>query len=137
MLEGLRRREAEDRIALIRDLAANPLKDEMKLLVTYRALQFRKSHPALFAHGDYLPLTAQGVHAERVCAFARCCDNHWLVVVAPRWMGELDEWGGTELILPEGVPSEWKDVITGLIPPTFRLGDLLAEFPVAMLEGVA
>jgi (1->4)-alpha-D-glucan 1-alpha-D-glucosylmutase len=137
MLEGLRRREVEDRIALIRDLAANPLQDEIKLYVTYRALQFRKSHPALFAHGDYVPLTARGVHAERVCAFARCCDNRWLVVVAPRWTSGLDEWGGTELILPDGVPTEWKDVITGLIPPSFRVGDLLAEFPVAMLEVVA
>ena len=63
MLETLRRREGEDASALIRELAANPLQDEMKLFVTYKALQFRKSNLELFARGEYLPLYARGVEA--------------------------------------------------------------------------
>src|SRR6202008_2876626 len=44
MLDELRRRQTEDRIGLIRGLAADPQQDEMKLFVTHRALEFRKAH---------------------------------------------------------------------------------------------
>ncbi len=134
-LDILRRREGEDPIALIRELAGNPLRDETKLLVAAKALQFRKAHGSLFARGEYLPLEVRGPHAERVCAFARRHENEWAVVVAPRWVSSLDDWGETGLVLPEGAPAEWKDVITGLIPPSRLLRDLLAEFPVALLAG--
>jgi (1->4)-alpha-D-glucan 1-alpha-D-glucosylmutase len=133
MLEGLRRREGEDAIALIRDLAAHPLQDEIKLWVTYKALQFRKAHAALFARGEYLPVYSQGVEGERVCAFARKMETEWALVVAPRWMSGLEDWGSTELVLPEGAPSQWKDALTGLVPASLRIRDLLAEFPVGLL----
>src|SRR5262249_10239656 len=54
LLEDLRRREADDPGRLVRELAADPLQDEMKLYVTYRALVFRKSERELFARGEYL-----------------------------------------------------------------------------------
>ncbi len=133
MLERLRRREGEDSIALMRDLAADPLQDEMKLWVTYKALQFRKAHLELFARGEYLPLYAQGVEAQRVCAFARRLESDWAIVVAPRWMSGLEDWGSTELLLPEGAPSQWKDALTGLVPASWRIRDVLAEFPVGLL----
>ena len=133
MLERLRRRAGEDAVALMRDLAANPLQDEMKLWVTYKALQFRKAHLELFARGEYLPLYAQGVEAQRVCAFARRLENDWAIVVAPRWMSGLEDWGSTELLLPDGAPSQWKDALTGLVPASWRIRDVLAEFPVGLL----
>ena len=133
MLETLRRREAEDPVGLMRELAADPLRDEMKMLVTYKSLQFRKAHQALFSRGEYLPLEVQGPHAERVCAFARRHEGEWAVVVAPRWLSGLDDWGSAELKLPAGAPGEWKDALTGLIPPSRLLRDILAEFPVALL----
>jgi (1->4)-alpha-D-glucan 1-alpha-D-glucosylmutase len=133
MLENLRRRMFEDRIGLIRDLARNPLLDEMKLFVTHRALEFRKSSRELFARGEYLPLTAIGACAEHVCAFARRLGSHWAVVVTPRWTYRLSDWADTVLELPRDAPGQWEDALTGLIPPSWRLQDLLAEFPVAML----
>jgi len=135
MLDALRRRETEDPVALIRDLAAHPEQDEMKMLVTYKALQLRKQNPALFAHGAYLPLRVTGTHAERVCAFARQFEDRWAVAVAPRWRMGIEEWGDTAIELPGGAPSEWKDAITGLIPASWRMADLLAEFPVGLLVG--
>jgi (1->4)-alpha-D-glucan 1-alpha-D-glucosylmutase len=133
LLETLRRREAEDRIALIRDLAANPLQDEMKLFVTYRGLEFRKSQRELFARGDYLPLETRGTRAANVVAFARSLGDRWAIVAAPRWMSGLADWADTEIVLPPEAPREWRDVLTGLIPAGWRMSDLVKEFPVALL----
>jgi (1->4)-alpha-D-glucan 1-alpha-D-glucosylmutase len=134
MLEVLRRRDAEDRIGLIRDLAANPLQDEMKLFVTYKALAFRKSHRELFARGEYLPLRAIGACAAHVCAFARRLGTQWVVAIAPRWLSKVKDWGDTRLELPEDAPTEWRDSVTGLIPASWRIADLLRVFPVALLS---
>jgi (1->4)-alpha-D-glucan 1-alpha-D-glucosylmutase len=131
MLETLRRRESEDRIGLVRELAAAPLKDEMKLWVTHKALNFRRANRDLFARGEYVPLKARGACAEYVCAFARHLEGKWAVAVTPRWSSRIREWGATELDAPAA--GEWSDAITGLIPASFRIGDLFAEFPVALL----
>jgi (1->4)-alpha-D-glucan 1-alpha-D-glucosylmutase len=133
MLDDLRRRAAEDRIALVRELSGDPLRDEMKLFVTHRALDFRRSERDLFTHGEYLPLAAAGAGARHVCAFARRWQDRWAVVVAPRFVSKLEAWDDTAIELPPGAPQEWHDVLTGLIPPSWRLADLLAEFPVALL----
>jgi (1->4)-alpha-D-glucan 1-alpha-D-glucosylmutase len=133
MLDQLRRRDAEDRIGLVRELAADPQRDEMKLWVTSKALGFRKAHRELFARGEYLPLAARGACAAHVVAFARQFGEEWAVVVAPRWTSRIPEWADTELVMPEGAPPEWVDALTGIIPPSWRLADLLREFPVAFL----
>jgi (1->4)-alpha-D-glucan 1-alpha-D-glucosylmutase len=134
LLENLRRRESEDRIALIRELAANPLQDEIKLFVTYKALEFRKANRELFARGEYLPLRASGEFAANVCAFARRLGDRWTLVVAPRWMSQVSDWADTRVELPQRAPASWRDVLTGLIPSGWRVAELLAEFPVAMLS---
>jgi len=133
LLEELRKREAEDRIGLVRELAANPLLDEMKLFVTYRALEFRKAQRELFARGEYLPLNARGACAAHVAAFARRLGERWAVAVAPRWASRLADWADTEIVTPEGAPREWHDAITGLIPASWRMADLLKEFPLALM----
>jgi len=133
MLDELRRRFSEDRISLIRDLAAHLEQDETKLFVTYRGLDFRRARPDLFARGEYLPLEARGSCARHVVAFARRLGDDWAVVVAPRWTSHVPEWGETEVVLPDGSPSEWTDCLTGLTPANARVGELLKEFPVAML----
>jgi (1->4)-alpha-D-glucan 1-alpha-D-glucosylmutase len=135
MIETLRRRMAEDRVGLIRELAADPLRDEMKLFVTWRALEFRRAERELFARGEYLPLRAEGLYARHVCAFARRWESQWAVAVAPRFVSKIEDWGDTALLPPEGAPAEWHDALTGLIPPGWRIKELLAEFPVALLAG--
>lgn len=130
MLEALRRREAEDPVGLIRELAANPGRDEMKLWVTYKALQARKEHARLFAGGEYLPLAATGAKAEHVIAFARRLDVECAAVIVPRWTVGLEDWEDTAVQLPF---AEWKDALTGLVHSGDRLADLLAEFPLALL----
>jgi (1->4)-alpha-D-glucan 1-alpha-D-glucosylmutase len=98
----------------------------MKLFVTYKALQFRKANAELFAAGQYVPLQA----GDHVVAFGRNLGEQWAVVVAPRWMTSFKGWGDLQLPVPD---REWTDVLTGLIPASRRLADVLAEFPVALL----
>ena len=43
----------------------------VKLAVVQRVLALRQHAASLFAQGEYLPLTVQGKHADRVIAFAR------------------------------------------------------------------
>lgn len=136
ILDELRRREAEDPIRLVRELAADPLSDEMKLFVTHRALEYRKSQAQLFARGEYIPVHAAGACAPHVSAFARRLGDRWSVVIAPRWLSKVSDWGDTRIDLPEDAPKEWQDAITGLTPPDWTLKALTAEFPVAFLGSV-
>jgi (1->4)-alpha-D-glucan 1-alpha-D-glucosylmutase len=133
MFDDLRRRWTEDRIELIRDLAADPQRDEMKMFVTWRGLEFRRAHPELFARGEYIPLAARGAFARHVCAFGRRLGKKWAVVLAPRWTSLLTDWGDTEIVFPRDARAEWADSLTGLTPSSWRLADLLAHFPVALL----
>jgi (1->4)-alpha-D-glucan 1-alpha-D-glucosylmutase len=133
MLEQLRRRESEDRIGLVRDLAADPQRDEIKMWVTYKGLAFRKANRELFGRGAYLPLEVRGASGPHVVAFARRLGDKWAVVVAPRWTSQVADWGDTEIAMPADAPAEWQDMLTGIIPASWRLADLLREFPVALL----
>jgi (1->4)-alpha-D-glucan 1-alpha-D-glucosylmutase len=139
MLDELKRRETIDHIALVRELAADPLRDEIKLFITYKLLVARRANQELFLHGDYIPIEARGACADRVCAFARALpkEGRWAIAIAPRWTAGLDDWSDTELVPPEIAPPQsdlaWQDALTGLTPATWSIGGLLREMPVALL----
>ena len=107
-----------------------------KLWVTRQALHLRRRRPEAFgpgAGGEYVPLAATGEKAEHVVAFAR---GRSVVAVAPRLViGLGGQWGDTTVELPE---ATWRNVLTGdtapLVDGRVSLGDLLARFPVALLE---
>jgi len=130
MLESLKAREAQDRRALVRSLAADPRQDEAKLYCTYKALEFRRARSELFAQGDYTPLAVTGPKANHLCAFAR---GGGVVALTPRWQARLGSWEDTTCELPEG---EWVNVFTAAPAPSHRVADLLRDFPVALLEKV-
>jgi (1->4)-alpha-D-glucan 1-alpha-D-glucosylmutase len=142
----LRERFAErtvDRQAFA-ELAAHWRDGREKLFLTWRALALRAAEPALFADGGYLALETGGRHADRLCAFARAADGHVAVAVAPRLVlpllrnGEGIDWGDTVVQLPEA--HSWRDALAGrdLAPHDGQIaaGELLADFPVALLVGV-
>ena len=131
-LEQLRKRDAEDRAGLARELGA-ALTDETKMYATWKALEARKSRPDLFLRGAYIPVTARGSRADCICALARYWEGTWALAVVPRWTCGSDDWGNTELVPPEGAPSEWTEVFTGLPVSGWSVGNLLASFPVALL----
>jgi (1->4)-alpha-D-glucan 1-alpha-D-glucosylmutase len=126
--------------ASIEELARHWQDGREKLFVVCRLLQLKRSHPELFAEGDYQPLEVEGEASRHLCAFARSRGDETTVVAVPRLVhqlyrgGERAEWGATEIGLPSR--SGWQDVFTGR-----RVGQqnrasasaLFADFPVCVL----
>ena len=125
------------------DLLANWRDGRVKAYLIHRALQYRCDHPELFREGDYVPVEAEGVHRESVIAFARRRDRDVCITVVPRFMTRIfgteraplgrRAWKDTALRLPEGFADSWTDAITGEQRHSASLGEILSEFPVALL----
>jgi (1->4)-alpha-D-glucan 1-alpha-D-glucosylmutase len=157
-LEARLRESPGELSGLARELVANPRDGLIKLFVIWRMLCFRREHPGLLTAGRYLPLDAAGSRAEHVCAFVRKSAQSALVVVAPRLIAKFsgdaigpplgrDRWGDTSVSLPAQLQSaSFRSLFTGeIVSPRepassaagrWPIGDLLAEFPVAVLERV-
>jgi (1->4)-alpha-D-glucan 1-alpha-D-glucosylmutase len=144
-------------------LAQNPRDPRLKLLVTWRSLQFRRQHADLFQNGDYIPLEVTGAKARHLCAFARQrlppsgVERTMAVVIAPRMLAQLTQlpgeaatappplgssiWEDTQIILEDVASSPLRNVFTGetCSPKDFRIlvADALAEFPVALLSNLS
>jgi (1->4)-alpha-D-glucan 1-alpha-D-glucosylmutase len=111
----------------------------IKMFITQRLLVLRREHAALFASGSYIPLAVSGAHAERVVAFERRHADASLVVVLPRHTAvfgfppRADVWKDT--CVATSVPERrLRNVFTGREHRGAQcaLGDVLAEFPVAV-----
>jgi (1->4)-alpha-D-glucan 1-alpha-D-glucosylmutase len=140
---GVRRGLLEEvAAASTQDLAEHWQDGREKLFVTRRLLEWRRSHPDLFAEADYQPLEVEGERSGHLCAFARNLGSTSLVVAAPRLVwglyrgGTTADWGAAELVLPES--GAWQDVFTGRRlagQKRVPVSDLLVDFPVSVLIG--
>ncbi len=145
---------AGDRRAATLDALLDDWPDgRLKLLVTARLLRVRRRHPELLLGGEYLPLEARGVHADRVVAFVRRSGGAQLLVVAPRLVAPLlpeaagvripaAAWRDTAVRLPPSDrPCVWRDLLTGAaqrLPADedgawLPVAELLMPLPVAAL----
>jgi (1->4)-alpha-D-glucan 1-alpha-D-glucosylmutase len=120
-----------------------------KIRVMARALGMRREEPELFAAGEYLPLALEGELARHALAFARRRAGRVAVVLVGLRLAGLVEadgrvaperWGGTALVLPEGLAgAAFEDRLTGARLGSgggdrLRLRDGLAGgLPVALL----
>ena len=127
---------------------------QVKLYVIWRTLNFRRTHSALFDHGEYVPLTVSGAKAAHVCAFARAHESQTLVVIVPRLVLSLaagvgrapigrDVWLDTRIVAARGVrTTKFENVFTGQSVAVSKHGDVatlsvaaaLLYFPVALLK---
>jgi len=123
----------------------------VKLYVIYVALRARRGRGALFREGEYIPLKVEGRQRGHTLAFCRRLSEEWAMVVVPirlRGMIKVGEWplsravwGDTRIGVPEDAPSLWRDVLTDrevYVNSAYRyvhVGDMLADFPVALLLG--
>jgi (1->4)-alpha-D-glucan 1-alpha-D-glucosylmutase len=85
--------------------------DSEKVAVTRAGLALRRRDPDLFAHGAYVPVEADGRHADRVIAFARVHEGGWALAAVSRLTEGVDDWGDTRVVLPEGAPERWHDAL--------------------------
>lgn len=149
--------EAGDTAGLARELVEGWTDGRIKLYTMHRALSCRRSAPELFRSGAYLPLATSGRHAAHVCAYARHAADRTAIVVVPRLTARLtgngarlplgpEVWADTRILLPEPLAAAaYVDVFSGgehrRRPPDTLAGlsvaDLLAVFPVSLLEGRA
>jgi len=137
--------------AAVRDVTRRtlpPLADwrsgALKLAMIARVLHHRRSMPALFADGRYVPVAAEGPRADHVVAFLRTDAHSRSLAVAVRLPGALMEganapairpemWHRTRLVLPAG--THGRDVLTDRdLKSPITLGALFAHLPVALVE---
>jgi (1->4)-alpha-D-glucan 1-alpha-D-glucosylmutase len=152
MLRDLSERESAGLSPLLRELVSRPEDGRIKLFLTWKALRFRREKRDLFLSGAYLPVFVSGGRKEHVLAFARRKGEDWALAAAPRLLTRLlppeaaplgrEVWGARGgLILPEGAPARWRNVLTGerahasaegdhrVLP----LRDVFRDFPAAFL----
>lgn len=144
---------ASDLAALAGDLLARDDPGLLKLYVTRQALHFRRRRAGLFRGGDYLALEATGPLAEHLCAFARVAAPEASLTVVPRLLGRRGDWhplrsvdwADTRLAVPPGLGTTFTSVFTGetvragsdASGASLAAGEVLARFPVALLEQAA
>lgn len=114
-----------DRTALAQELLGRKADGRIKLYVTMLALECRRTHPGLFASGDYIPAQVRGAQCEHAFGFVRRQGNHAACVVVPRLITRLLEggleaplgeaaWQDTTLLMPgTGPQRQWRNVFTG------------------------
>src|SRR5262249_165266 len=116
----------------------------MKMYITWKALQFRRSHTDLFHEGESLPLRVAGAKENHIIAFARRYRDQWCVVAVPRLMARLARrrtaplrakmWRDTVVELPVDAPSQWTNVLTSETASTpLVASQLFSTLPFALL----
>jgi (1->4)-alpha-D-glucan 1-alpha-D-glucosylmutase len=120
----------------------------VKVFLSEKLLAYRTGNSALFTEGDYLALESIGKRSQNVFSFARYTSDQWCIAAVPRFATQLSvttrppigirAWLDSALILPEGAPHRWKNVLTGetLSARDGRLSmsRVLEHFPVALLS---
>jgi (1->4)-alpha-D-glucan 1-alpha-D-glucosylmutase len=144
-LESIKQKEQEPN-KLIEELLSNPSDGRIKMFTIYKALHTKKDNPALFRYGDYLPIQIEGAFNSNIIAFARHYEHEWAIIVVPRfltevvkegrWPLEKKTWEDTSFSFNANHTKKWKNVFTdeNITPEgRFMIGDVLKEFPVALL----
>jgi (1->4)-alpha-D-glucan 1-alpha-D-glucosylmutase len=131
------------RRSLLKDLKKNPSPEEIlermdeglpKLWLLRQGFHLRNRRPEAFGPaGDYRSLRLRGDRVQHAVAFTR---GGQIAAIAPRLvLGLGGAWGDTLVELPAGT---WRNELTGeeMDGGERRLGELLARFPVALLDRV-
>jgi (1->4)-alpha-D-glucan 1-alpha-D-glucosylmutase len=143
----------DERHTLAQELLASKEDGRMKLYVTSLALHCRRTHPGLFATGEYLPAQTMGAKRPHIFGFVRRQGNCGAIVILPRLMARLlsdgqeaplgeGVWHDTKVLVPGVEPQwSWHNVFTGEPvtfasedgQPTLAVAEVLAHFPAALL----
>ncbi len=136
----------------VRELLDTPEDSRIKLYVTWKLLNLRREHPALFRNGDYQALETSGRAAGHLCAYARATESQELVVVAPRLLNKItgggasrpvgEAWADTWLQAPAASQAgDYLNVLTGepikaqlrAEASAFAVSEIFEHLPVAVL----
>jgi (1->4)-alpha-D-glucan 1-alpha-D-glucosylmutase len=143
-LSKIKQLEEGEPAELFNFLKTNRSSGVEKMFVIRKTLQFRKRNHHLFSFGEYVPLKVAGNNTVAI-SFGRCFNNQWVIVIVPLALAAnrmLDQPYSENahderfVFLPEGAPSEWKNIFTGehlRINDKLPIFDALKDFPVALL----
>jgi len=141
-------------IELIQHLFSHADNGLIKMYVTVTGLHYRRKHAALFQHGSYHPLDAQGERAQHICGFLRQNTDYACLVVFPRFVTQLisdptilpvggSVWERTWIPLPSDLSARsFRNVFTQEIVAPQKDSDMVglpiakvfSHFPFALLE---
>jgi len=124
----------------------------IKLYAIWKALNFRREQPELFAAGDFLDLKVVGPYPEHVVTILRHHKREWALLLVPRWLARVGEtgsdrkpdilWQESRILLPDAAPRVWKNIFTGEKlssaggeQKSLAVSEMLLHFPVALLRG--
>jgi (1->4)-alpha-D-glucan 1-alpha-D-glucosylmutase len=119
----------------------------IKMFVTKRLLQLRRSHADLFGRGEYLPLRTSGTFAECGLSFIRRLDNNWIAVIVPRLSSRIgfppvgEAWQDTAIQLPEAFSLKEAHDLYTCQPIRHRkrqvdVADVLSVLPFAVITNL-
>ncbi len=132
-------------LARMRKLWDTRTDGRIKLWMANTLYHLRSEHAELFCSGLYIPLKVTGKYRDHCLAFARRYRDTWIITAVPLSMarihdmrdGHLDfDWRGTEIILPEEAPADWKHVLLkteGKHQGVIRLSEVFQGLPYALL----
>jgi (1->4)-alpha-D-glucan 1-alpha-D-glucosylmutase len=151
-LKDIKERQQTDIGKLTDELLSTKEDGRIKLFLTHKVLQARKENLDVFQKGDYQPIEVSGKFKEHIVAFARSfrdttaigsAGTRSVIAIAPRFFTSLvqpgeypigEVWADTQLQLPQGMQSSWRDAITNqTISGTGAIAQILQHFPVALL----
>ncbi len=141
-----------DRAQALHELLVHATDGRAKLWATWRALDARRRNEAMLREAEYLGLEADGPRARHVVAFARRAGSRLVVVVGTRLHASLGlpsgqppvgrPWAATTVALPAAGADGATVLVDAIAGRThaasdgrLALGEVLADFPVAVLEG--
>jgi (1->4)-alpha-D-glucan 1-alpha-D-glucosylmutase len=107
-----------------------------KLRLIRDSLALRARRPEAFdGRGEYAPVHGEGDFADDVVAFIRGVPAAVIAIAQRRSLTRRGQWGNTMIPLPDG---DWRNLCDGADHHggAVALADLLADFPVALLERV-
>jgi (1->4)-alpha-D-glucan 1-alpha-D-glucosylmutase len=145
-LKDIKEKAQTDSLKLMDELLSTQEDGRIKLFLTHKVLQARNENLEVFQKGDYLPLEVSGKFKDHIVAFARSFGDTMAIAIAPRFFTSLVQpgespvgeqvWADTQLHLPQGSQSSWRDAITGQSVSAgngVAIAQILQHFPVALL----
>jgi (1->4)-alpha-D-glucan 1-alpha-D-glucosylmutase len=132
---------ARDRCGTVRHLVETWPDGRIKLALIATLLEYRRSHPDLFADGSYEPIMAGGGLVDRLCCFLRQRDDAAILVAVSRFPGASER---SDAPADDSVPiptflrkARLRELLTDRAVPVengaVTARQLFADLPVAVL----
>jgi malto-oligosyltrehalose synthase/4-alpha-glucanotransferase len=121
----------------LNELWAQSANGLIKLAFIHHLMQLRKQLPQVFSEGAYLPLAVEGKYSKHLIAFARRYKRDVVVFISPVNHTGIKEWGDTHVLLPEGIPEDFRDILRNQKSSTGEklfITKVFADLPLAVLH---